>query len=293
VKYHRWLLAVASGVTLVLLPTTTQPASTQSSTGQSSSAQSAVLADDEPGHPGGWRPGPDGGDKPQPPPTRSLCVPGRPPNAPQTIQFFDHNPLLGPAQLPLAPPVGPLLAGYRRFGALTQAAFLQQYGNPTQTGYVFPPASGFAIGPDGRPIKTEQTLLPGYRLDRFGFPIGQFLTPLGTPFSSRSMTPQSLNTPADSPLANYHVYCVVKPFAVDSGPVAPWFAQPGMGTLFMLNRAYLPQAGTNLSVRWLLDNGYLVEENLNEASPPCVADSVPRQGGLAASRPCASSADNA
>ncbi|MFE9956115.1 TNT domain-containing protein [Micromonospora sp. NPDC005299] len=112
-------------------------------------------------------------------------------------------------------------------------------------------------------------MLPGYRLDRFGFPGGTLLAPLGTPFSSRSLTPQNLNTPEDAPLANYHVYCVRTPFTVDSGPVAPWFAQPGMGTQIRLNPAYLPQAGAVLSVRWLLDNGYLVEEDLGSDPITC------------------------
>lgn len=196
--------------------------------------------------------------------TRSdpLCRPGTPPNAPPTTAYYDNNALLGPATLPKAPPVGPLLAGYQRFGGLSETAFINQYTNAAHDAYVYPPAGGFVVGPDGRPIMAAQTLLPGYRLDRFGFPGGQYLSPLGTPFSSRALPPSNLNTPQNAPLANYHTYCVVKPFTVDSGPIAPWFAQPGMGTQFKLNATYLPQAGSDLSVTWLLTNGFLVEENL-------------------------------
>ncbi|MFI7646912.1 TNT domain-containing protein [Micromonospora sp. NPDC049460] len=150
----------------------------------------------------------------------------------------------------------------------------------------FPPEDGYVLGPHGEPIKTRQTLLPGYRLDRFGFPGGAFLSPLGTPFSARSLAPQSLNTPPipppppGAPLANYHTYCVLKPFDVDSGPIAPWFAQPGLGTQFQLNPAYVPQAGGNLNVQWLIDHHYLVEEYLDGVAPPCTATTVPRQGGV-------------
>ncbi|MEO3775684.1 TNT domain-containing protein [Micromonospora sp. B11E3] len=262
-KLQRWLLAALSGAALVLAPAAVPGAPTVT-------GQAAALAADRSGQPGGGRGGglleptatrpPGGGTSDQT--ANGLCRPGTPPNAPPTTSFLSSNPLLGPAVLPTASPVGPLLAGYQRFGALSEAQFSQQYMNGTQTAYVFPPAGGFVIAPDGRPVAQAQTLLAGYRLDRFGFPGGAFLSPLGTPFSSRALPPQSLNTPENAPLANYHVYCVLQPFTVDSGPIAPWFAQPGQGTQFRLNPAYLPQAGSSLTVTWLLQNGYLVEENL-------------------------------
>ena len=255
-KNRRWLLAVVSGAALTLIPGSVQ--SPAAPTLANATTRAGGASDGDQG---------DRDRQPQPPPSQSLCRPGTPPNAPQTTKFYDNNPQLGPAQLPTDPPVGPLLAGYQRFGALTESQFLAQYttGNPAT--YVYPPASGFVIAPDGKPIKQKQTLLAGYRLDRFGFAGGAFLAPLGTPFSSRSLTPQSLNTPANAPLANYHVYCVLKPFAVDSGPIASWFAQPGMGSQFQLNPAYLPGAGSTLNVTWLLEHNYLVEENLTTA--PC------------------------
>ncbi|WP_405114813.1 TNT domain-containing protein [Micromonospora sp. NBC_01405] len=257
-KRRRWLFAVLSGATLVFFPATAHEVAAPAAT-----AHAAAPVDERPR---GADRSPRDASQPQPPPSRDLCRPGTPPSAPKTTQYYDHNPQLGPVQFPTAGPVGPLLAGYQRFGALTESQFLAQYtsGNPPTYGY--PPASGFVLGPDGRPIRQAQTLLTGYRLDRFGFPGGAFLAPLGTPFGSRSLTPQSLNTPADALLANYHVYCVVRPFTVDSGPIAPWFAQPGMGTQFQLNPAYLPQAGATLNVTWLLQNGYLVEENLEQAA---------------------------
>lgn len=206
-----------------------------------------------------------------------LCRPGTPPNAPATTQVYNADPLLGPALLPTAPPVGPLLAGYQRFDGLTQAQFIQDFTNFNHTAYVYPPFDGFALDGQGQPIKTRQELLPGYRLDRFGNPGGRYLSPLGTPFSSRALPPANLITPENAPLANYHVYCVLKPFFVDSGPIAPWFAQPGWGTQYKLNAAYLPEAGTALTVTWLVQNGFLVEENLTADEGGCHGDAVPRQ----------------
>lgn len=288
-KTSRWLLAVITGVAVGLAPGAAQsiaaPAAAQAP-GPAGYADPDTWLDEGPGpvldDRGGWLPG-EWGTEPDPdggvggvasmfaaePLAAGLCQPGTPPNAPQTTAFFGSNPLLGPAVLPTASPVGPLLSGYQRFGGLTEAQFLQQYANANASAYVYPPDDGFALAPDGRPIRTAQTLLPGYRLDRFGFPGGQFLAPLGTPFSSRSLPPPNLNTPANAPLANYHVYCVVKPFQVDSGPIAPWFAQPGYGTQFKLNPAYLPEAGTALNVTWLLTHGFLVEENLDSGTLAC------------------------
>ncbi|MEV6709539.1 TNT domain-containing protein [Micromonospora wenchangensis] len=302
-KRSRWLLAVLSSAALALIPGAAPSAGTPGST-----PRAATLVDDASRGSEGNRSGSPGADgdrsghggqptaraehsrprTPQPPPdTPGLCRPGLPPDAPQTTRFYDDNRLLGPAVLPTESPVGPLLAGYRRFGAQTEAQWIGNYTvNGAGTTLVFPPENGFFLGPDGKPVKQRQTMLPGYRLDRFGFTGGSFLAPLGTPFSSRSLAPQSLNTPPTppattpaAPLANYHTYCVLTPFDVDSGPIAPWFAQPGMGTQFQLNPAYVPEAGNLLTVQWLLDHHVIVEEYLGGSTPPCAADTVPRQGG--------------
>ncbi|MFF3865737.1 TNT domain-containing protein [Micromonospora sp. NPDC001898] len=285
---RRWLVAALSGAALVLLPGAAYQFATPAAM-----AQADALTEDgrsQPGQPGG-RPAPypgGGPSQPSPPTPQGLCRPGLPPNAPETTQFFDGNRLLGPSQLPAAAPVGPLLAGYQRLGAQSESQWLANYtaGSPAQLR--FPPQDGYVLGPHGEPIKARQTLLSGYRLDRFGFPGGGFLSPLGTPFSARSLAPQSLNTPpipppppgvpAAAPLANYHTYCVLKPFDVDSGPIAPWFAQPGLGTQFQLNPAYVPQAGGTLNVQWLIDHQYIVEEYLGAAGPSCPTTAVPQQG---------------
>ncbi|WP_208816358.1 TNT domain-containing protein [Micromonospora echinofusca] len=187
----------------------------------------------------------------------STCRPGVPQTAPETDRYFQGEPAFGPAELPTKPPVGPLLIGYERFGDLTEAEFVDTYRSGGN--YIFPPSDGFLIE-NGQPVKYPKELRPGVRVDRFGFPGGSFLAPVDTPFAERSLPPQSLNTPDGTPLSNYHVYCVVRPFTVSAGPIAPWFGQPGLGVQYKLDLAYLPTAGANLSVTWLLANGYLVEE---------------------------------
>ncbi|GAB3948901.1 TNT domain-containing protein [Micromonospora vulcania] len=281
-KRRRWLIAVLSGAALILLP-----AGAHQIAAPIPQAQATALNEDPDG-PGGPRsPAARSDDQPQPPPQQTLCRPGLPPNAPATSEFLDNNRLLGPAQLPAASPVGPLLAGYQRFGVQTEAQFLARYTAGSPASFLYPPQQGYVLDPNGAAIKNRQTMLAGYRLDRFGFPGGAFLAPLGTPFGARSLPPQNLNTPPPrpgvppaAPLANYHTYCVLKAFDVDSGPIAPWFAQPGLGTQFQLNPAYLPQAGATLSVQWLIDNHFLVEEYLGGDTPACTADAMPRQGGL-------------
>ncbi|MEH1012061.1 TNT domain-containing protein [Micromonospora sp. CPCC 206060] len=187
----------------------------------------------------------------------STCRPGVPQTVPETDRYYQGEPAFGPAELPTAPPVGPLLFGYERFGDRTEAQFLATYRSGGN--YIFPAQDGF-LTENGEPVKYPKELRPGVRVDRFGFPGGSFLAPVDTPFAERSLPPQSLNTPDGTPLSNYHVYCVLRPFTVSAGPIAPWFGQPGLGIQYKLDLAYLPAAGANLSVTWLLANGYLVEE---------------------------------
>jgi hypothetical protein len=174
--------------------------------------------------------------------------------------YVDNNYLLGPEQLPVLGPVGLELAGYRRSGDLTDAQLLAQYYSPTANngspGWIYPPDNGYVIGPGGRPIEFTQTLTPGQDIDRYGSVYGSFLAPAGESYASRSIPPSSLDsTPAES--CNYHDYRVLKPFAVDSGPIAPWFGQPGYGWQYQLDSTLVPGAPAALNVLWLLDNDYL------------------------------------
>lgn len=207
------------------------------------------------------------------------CGPSEaPPNVPATTEYLDGNELLGPKDLPATGPVARLLTGYQRLGGLSSEEFLFRYQNtePKQVGntgvWRWPPgASGFnpKIGPPfGAPDDFKVRLDAGQRLDRFGLPTnGFFLAPAGMPFSERALPPSSLKTwPATpdnkGPEAGYHVYCVAKPFDVDSGKIFSWFEQTGSGTQYWLKPEYMPENPASIDVAWLLDpkHGYLVEQ---------------------------------
>ena len=175
--------------------------------------------------------------------------------------YWDADSRLGPRQLPRAGQVGRELLGYRRAGRLTDAKLLARYYGPTANsgapGWIYPPDNGYLIAPGGKPVETVQTLTPGTDIDRFGSEYGTFLAPAGSSYASRSLPPSSLDsTPAAS--CNYHDYRVAKPLTVDSGPIAPWFGQPGYGWQYQLNSALVPGAPAQLNVLWLVGKGYLV-----------------------------------
>ena len=170
--------------------------------------------------------------------------------------FFDGDKRLGPEELPLVGPVGVQLVGYLRTGLETPAQFLAQYYDPAAGSWRYPPDNGYVIGPDGQPIEHQTVLYPGQNIDRYGSEYGSFLAPQGTPYAERAIPPQSLDgTPAAG--CNYHTYRVLRPFTVDSGPIAAWFAQPGGGAQYQLDASLVPGAPTALNVLWLVDNGYL------------------------------------
>jgi hypothetical protein len=174
--------------------------------------------------------------------------------------FFDGDPRLGPAGLPVLGIVGIELIGYHRTGRLSPAAFLAQYYNPAANGgaggWIYPPDNGYVIGPDGRPVEWRERLRAGQRIDRYGSEFGSFLAPAGSLYAERSIPPQSLDsTPPER--CNYHDYRVLKDFVVDAGPVAPWFAQPGYGLQYQLDATLIPGAPASVNVMWLVNNGYL------------------------------------
>jgi hypothetical protein len=171
--------------------------------------------------------------------------------------FFEGDNLLGPAVLPLLGPVGAELFGYRRTGGLSPAHFLAAYYDQGAGSWIYPPDNGYVIGPGGQPEMTQVTLRRGQDVDRYGSEFGAFLAPAGAPYPTRSIPPQNLDsTPAAS--CNYHDYAVVKPFRVDAGPVAPWFAQRGGGLQYQLDAGLVPgPQGQQFNVMWLVSNGYL------------------------------------
>nr|WP_279237497.1 TNT domain-containing protein [Dyella sedimenti] len=86
------------------------------------------------------------------------------------------------------------------------------------------------------------TLDVGTQLDRFGFPGGTYLSPLGDSFGGRALPSSYLTTKP------YFQYEVIQPIpGVTQAKALPWFGQPGMGTQFQVPN----------SVQWYLNNGYL------------------------------------
>ncbi|MEU1123357.1 TNT domain-containing protein [Streptomyces sp. NPDC005899] len=174
---------------------------------------------------------------------------------------FGGDARLGPKWLPRSSqaPVGPLLKGYKRTGALSPSAFLKKYWEGTaDTGsWKYPPDDGFAEV-NGEVDKEPAKLRPGQRLDRFGSEYGGYLAPAGDAYAERALPPQNLNTRDAAVPCDYRVYKVTKPFWVWQGSIAPWFEQRGGGQQIKLDAVFLdPGAGERLNVKWLLDHAYL------------------------------------
>jgi Tuberculosis necrotizing toxin len=205
------------------------------------------------------------------------------PDTPATTNFYEHDPLLGPASLPQDGPVAVLAKGYHRLGPKLPDSpagvarfrsnyFSQNPNNPWNWPPDPPNTKGFDVKPGTKtPDETRATLSPGTLLDRFGYTRGKFLAPKGRPFGERALPPQALNTPDHTtvdyegrryqandivPPSNYHVYCVQNKFDVDKGPIAPWFEQQGRATQYVLMAGYVPnQPADQLNVLWLLTHG--------------------------------------
>lgn len=166
---------------------------------------------------------------------------GSGPNVPASSPFTDpsvpdfNSGALGPNPMPSGP-VGKLIGGYNRFGVppMTAKDFVHKYYNDSQDAgkWAWPTNFGFAGTPQ------PYTLKKGQLVDRFGSPYGQFLaSEKGTPFAARAMPPSSLSSFGGTTEANYHVYCVLKELTIQSGKIAPAFAQPGGGIQYFLGNA--------------------------------------------------------
>lgn len=173
-----------------------------------------------------------------------------------SAEKFAGDARLGPAELPKLGAVGVQLVGYHRTGRFPVEVFLDRYYDEDAGSWRYPPADGYATGPDGEPVKWTQTLSEGWLIDRYGSEYGAFLAPAGLPYTTRSIPPSNLvGTPAAG--CNYYRYAVLRPFEVQAGPIAPWFFQSGGGLQYQLSGALVPGAPERLSVMWLVDNGYL------------------------------------
>ncbi|MEV5574148.1 TNT domain-containing protein [Spirillospora sp. NPDC052269] len=186
-------------------------------------------------------------------------VPLQPPGPVRGCSAADYgdDARLGPAVLPDRGVVGRELHGYRRFGALSESAFMKKYWDSSANGWRYPPADGFLLGRNGKPVKHVRRLRVNLRVDRFGSEYGGFLAPYGTRYALRSIPPQSLDNTQDPASCNWRAYRVLRAFKVEAGPIAPAFAQPGHGVQYMLDGALVSGAPTRLNVLWLVNNGYL------------------------------------
>jgi hypothetical protein len=85
----------------------------------------------------------------------------------------------------------------------------------------YPSNDGFFGNP------TTVTLMPGTKIDRYGFERGRFVSPEGVPINNRSLAPETKNMP-------YNVYEVTSPIEVQSGMIAPAFGETGFGQQYLL-----------------------------------------------------------
>jgi hypothetical protein len=174
--------------------------------------------------------------------------------------YYDGDARLGPNEFQTFGPVAWMLFGYNRLDGLTAQQFIATYWDPTANGgsggWRYPPDNGYLLY-RGQPIEYTATLRPGEDIDRFGSEYGTFLAPEYTPYAARSLPPMSLDDFDPAYTCNYHAYSVIKPFAVDEGPIAPAFGQPGYGLQIQLNGSLIPGLTAPLNVLWLVDNGYL------------------------------------
>ncbi|POE07121.1 hypothetical protein BV921_20840 [Pectobacterium odoriferum] len=101
---------------------------------------------------------------------------------------------------------------------------------------IWPPNRG-AYGP------IEKVTLPiGETVDRYGYPGGSFVSPVGVPFTERAL-PSSYETTRP-----YFQYEIIKPIPdVPKSKILPWFGQKGTGTQYELPKP----------VQWYLDNHYM------------------------------------
>ena len=113
--------------------------------------------------------------------------------------------------------------------------FIRNEGQVNELLGIWPPNNGAYLA------TPNITLDVGMQIDRYGYPGGSFVSPLGTSFGARAL-PSSYEITRP-----YFQYEVIQPIAgTTQARALPWFGQPGMGTQFQLPN----------SVQWYIDNQY-------------------------------------
>ena len=92
------------------------------------------------------------------------------------------------------------------------------------------------------------TLPVGTLVDRYGYPGGTFVSPVGTPYPMRALPPGSNQKP-------YTIYRVLKPIDnVAASKIMPWFGEIGLGTQYELPK----------SVKSYIESGHLEEVKIGK-----------------------------
>ncbi len=156
------------------------------------------------------------------------------------------------------PAVQALLADTDLYGGLGADGWAERFVVPEQAEIapsarrlIWPPQNeypdGFASATGRQPARLE----PGTVVDSFGPTFTSVLFDVDTPFAARSL-------PLDYAASGYRQWLVLKETAVWSGPVAPWFGQPGGGVQHF---ALMP-------VTDLVGSGFIEEVPLTEPAAP-------------------------
>ena len=170
---------------------------------------------------------------------------------------FAGNRLLGPKRLPNAGPVARLLRGWKRLAGFSPRGYLRLFYDRAAKSWRYPPAGGYQRTPLGVPVVGPVSLIEGQLIDRFGSEGGTYLSPQGTPYAARGIPPESLNPFPGGQPCNYYRYRVLKPFSVNSGPIAPALGQPGFGLQYVLSNTLFAGVTARVDVTYLLSNGYV------------------------------------
>lgn len=187
------------------------------------------------------------------------AAPAAPATTTCSTAYLDGDSRLGPATTPDSGIIALELIDYNRLDGLSPQQFLARYWNSAANSWDYPPDNGYLIV-NGQPVEFQATLGPGQSVDRYGSLYGSFLAPFGIPYATRLLPPQNLDD-QEAFACNYHTYKVLKPFAVEAGPIAPAFGQPGLGLQYQLVSSLLPGDPASANVNWLVDNGYLAATN--------------------------------
>ena len=92
------------------------------------------------------------------------------------------------------------------------------------------------------------TLPVGTLVDRYGYPGGTFVSPIGTPYPMRALPPGSNQKP-------YTIYRVLKPIDnVAASKIMPWFGEIGLGIQYELPK----------SVKSYIESGHLEEVKIGK-----------------------------